>query len=234
MERTSESGLIEIASHEGIVTSRYKDSVGVWTIGVGHTDAAGGVNPANVTRELSIPEVMQIFREDIPKYEARVRKAFKKPLTREQFDAAVSFDFNTGGIHKASWVDKFNAGDVSGARKAFMNWSKPKEIIPRRRKERDLFFNGVYSSNGMANVYPAMNGRVQWSKGKRVNVLDIMIDEHVKEAAQKPEDAPQPVPAPEPAPEPPSAPRGKSGRNTVIGGIIAVALAALAGWLGLG
>lgn len=51
---------------------------------------------------------------------------------------------------------------------------------------------------------------------------------------QKPVERPQPVPAPEPAPEPPSAPRGKSGRNTVIGGIIAVALAALAGWLGWG
>lgn len=232
MQRTSEAGLIEIASHEGIVTSRYKDSVGVWTIGVGHTAAAGGVDPVRITRELSIPEVMQIFREDVPKYEARVRRAFTKPLTKEQFDAAVSFDFNTGGIHRASWVDKFNAGNISGARKAFMNWSKPKEIIPRRRKERDLFFNGTYSSGGMANVYPAENGRVQWSKGKRVNVAELLIDSLVD--AQRPQDAPQPVPDPKPAPEPPSESGSKSGRNVAIGGAIAVALAAIAGWLGLG
>ncbi|WP_428141663.1 glycoside hydrolase family protein, partial [Bradyrhizobium sp.] len=34
-----------LISHEGIVLSRYKDSVGVWTIGVGHTKAAGNPDP---------------------------------------------------------------------------------------------------------------------------------------------------------------------------------------------
>ena len=33
-------GLLDVLSHEAIVTSRYKDSVGVWTIGVGHTMSA--------------------------------------------------------------------------------------------------------------------------------------------------------------------------------------------------
>lgn len=168
----SKKGLAEIASHEGIVTSRYKDSVGVWTIGIGHTANAGGVNPTDIDRDLTIPEIMEIFSEDIQKFEKRVVAAFTRELTQEQFDAAVSFDFNTGGIHRATWVKKFNAGDVSSAKKSFMAWSKPKEIIPRRKKERKLFFSGKYSGRGMANVYPAENGRVQWKKGKRVDVLN--------------------------------------------------------------
>lgn len=54
-------------------------------------------------------------------------------------------------------------------------------------------------------------------------------------ASQEPADAPQPVPAPkQPASAPPSASRKSSGRNVAIGGVIAVALAAVAGWLGLG
>jgi len=32
--KTSIEGLVSLVAHEGIVQSRYKDSVGVWTIGV--------------------------------------------------------------------------------------------------------------------------------------------------------------------------------------------------------
>lgn len=172
--KVSKRGLAEIAGHEGIVTSRYKDSVGVWTLGIGHTAAAGAPDPKTNVREYSISEIMDIFARDIGKFEARVRKAFTRELTQSQFDAAVSFDFNTGGIHKASWVTHYNAGNDAAAKKAFMNWSKPKEIIPRRRAERDLFFGGGYG-NGFANIYPASaSGAVQWGQGKRVNVLELL------------------------------------------------------------
>ena len=47
-------GLLEIVSHEAIVTSRYRDVVGVWTIGIGHTKHAGGVDPEKITRTLTV------------------------------------------------------------------------------------------------------------------------------------------------------------------------------------
>lgn len=167
--KVSKRGLAEIAAHEGIVLSKYKDSVGVWTIGIGHTKNAGLPNPATVSGELSLGEVMDIFARDIRRFENRVTSAFTRPLSQAQFDAAVSFDFNTGGIHKATWVKKFNAGDVPGAKKSFMMWRKPPEIIPRRQAECVLFFDGIYSGDGKVNVYKASaDGRVQWSTGKRV------------------------------------------------------------------
>jgi lysozyme len=172
--KTSSQGLAEIASHEGIVTSRYKDSVGVWTVGIGHTASAGHPDPRFLHRNLSLKEVMDIFARDILKFEVRVRKAFTTKLTQSQFDAAVSFDFNTGAIHRASWVRQFNAGQIKQARKSFMNWRKPKEIISRRQKECNLFFDGKYSSNGVVNVYAATkSGKVEWSKGRRMT-LPIM------------------------------------------------------------
>lgn len=172
--KTSPQGLAEIAAHEGIVTSRYKDSVGVWTVGIGHTVSAGHPDPRVLHRDLSLKEIMEVFARDIAKFEARVNKAFTQRLTQSQFDAAVSFDFNTGAIHRASWVKQFNAGQIKRARKSFMNWRKPIEIIPRRQKECDLFFDGRYSGNGMVNVYPAAtSGRVVWSKGKRMKLSAI-------------------------------------------------------------
>ena len=191
MQKVSQRGLAEIAAHEGIVNYPYKDSVGVWTVGIGHTASAGAPDPAKNKREFSVAEVMDIFARDVAKFEARVRSAFTRPLTQAQFDAAVSFDFNTGAIHKATWVKKFNAGDMAGAKKSFMDWRKPAEIIPRRQKERDLFFDGKYSSNGFATLYPAnLSGQVLWSRGQRVNVLSLM-------------DAPiTPAPKPTSAPEP--------------------------------
>lgn len=173
--KVSREGLIEIAAHEGIVTSPYRDSVGVWTVGIGHTASAGNPNPAIDRREFSIAEIMDIFARDIAKFEKRVNQAFKVKLKQHEFDAAVSMDFNTGGIHRASWVRHVNSGNRSAAKKAFMNWRKPPEIIPRRRKERDLFFSGKYTANGMANSYPASAaGRVLWGRGKRVNVGQLM------------------------------------------------------------
>ena len=175
MERmkTSQRGLIEIASHEAIVMSPYLDSTGVWTVGIGHTANAGKPDPGQEDyREFSMSEIMEIFARDIEKFEARVRKVFGRNLKQEQFDAAVSFDFNTGGIHRATWAKLFNQGKDAEARKAFMAWSKPPEIIPRREKERDLFFDGKYSCDGMVNVYPATcDGAVLWKQGWKSNAL---------------------------------------------------------------
>lgn len=174
MQKVSRKGLVEIASHEGIVLSPYLDSVGVWTVGIGHTANAGEPDPAKERREFSIAEIMDIFARDMDKFERRVRKAFSRTLTQEQFDAAVSFDFNTGGIHRATWVKRFNEGKDAEARTAFMMWRKPKEIIPRREKERDLFFDGAYANDGMVTVYPASSaGKVLWGQGKRVALPDI-------------------------------------------------------------
>lgn len=175
--KTSREGLIEIASHEGIVTSPYRDSVGVWTFGIGHTSGAGEPYPKTMQKGVIRPiaEIMDLFAKDVAKYERRVNAAFKKKLTQKQFDAAVSFDFNTGAIHKASWVKDFNAGNPAAAKKSFMNWRKPAEIIPRREKERDLFFKGKYSSGGYANVYSAdSSGKVQWAAGRRVQVSKLI------------------------------------------------------------
>jgi lysozyme len=175
VQRTSDKGLIEIIAHEAIVLSPYRDVKDIWTIGIGHTAMAGGINPAKFTGKLTLAGALLVFRTDLAKYEQRVRQAFTRPLTQYQFDAAVSFDFNTGAIDRATWVETFNAGDRDVAVSQIMNWQKPPQIIPRRKKEQLLFASGKYSANGTATVYPANNsGLVLWSQGRQVNLDGLL------------------------------------------------------------
>lgn len=175
MMKVSKQGLAEIAAHEGIVLSPYLDSVGVWTIGLGHTKAAGSPDPQGADT-ITLKQAFEIFSCDIEKFESGVNREFEGcQLTQEQFDAAVSFHYNTGGIQRASWVKHVKNGDMTTARKSFMAWSKPKSIIERRQKECDLFFTGEYTSNGFAMVFPAnKSGKVLWSEGKSMNVIDAL------------------------------------------------------------
>lgn len=153
--KLSDRGLLEIAEHEGIVPAPYKDSVGVWTFGIGHTAAAGGLDPRQMERAMpsgaslqsAIDRAIAIFKEDVEKYAARVNDAIKVPLKQHEFDALVSFDFNTGGIHRAKLTEAINSGSPDAARH-FMGWLRPPEIRKRRTSEMRLFETGNYDANG--------------------------------------------------------------------------------------
>ena len=214
--KTSIEGLAEIAGHEGIVLSPYKDSVGVWTIGVGHTAAAGPPDPEELDRskELSMRAVFELFAEDIKKYEKRVNDAVKAQMTQTQFDALVSFDYNTGGIHRAKLTEHLNAGNVVAAGRGFDGWQKPRSIIPRRNRERELFENGVYAHGGKATVYPVKaNNTPNFRKGKSVDVMALLWP---PEAGRQPDD--------------PGVPQTASARPRGLVGVLVAIVAAIVNW----
>lgn len=107
----TKEGLKRLTAREGTVLKAYKDSVGVWTIGVGHTSAAGA---PKVTPSLTITaqEAQDILARDLVQYEATVRSSIKVPLADHQFDALVSMCFNigTGGFKGSTLVKRINAG----------------------------------------------------------------------------------------------------------------------------
>lgn len=120
--KTSAAGVQAIAGFEGVVTRAYRDVGGVWTIGVGHTAAAGGIKPGagmTITRD----QAFSILADDLAGCEGRVTKRMGNTW-QSVFDGSVSFDFNTGAILTASWVAKFLAGDNKGARESFLTWDK--------------------------------------------------------------------------------------------------------------
>ena len=173
--KTSLKGMMDIIAHEAIVLTPYKDVVGVWTVGIGHTAAAGAPDPATLKTPLTLESALELFAKDLAKFEKRVEKAFTQKLAQHEFDAAVSFDFNTGGILRATWVETFNAGNKKLAIEQIMNWQKPAAIIPRRKAEQVLFAKGQYAGNGSTMIYPASkSGAVLWGKGERVALASAL------------------------------------------------------------
>lgn len=166
MMRTSDAGLIALVRHEGIVPAPYRDSVGVWTYGVGHTRAAGPPDPAALPRGMpedldgAMRRVLDLFRTDLLVYEAAVQVVLRRPVTQHAFDALVSFHYNTGGIRRAKLTEHLNAGRLDEAARAFLGWLRPPEIRTRRLAEQSLFRAGVYGSGRIAVYSANANGRL--------------------------------------------------------------------------
>jgi lysozyme len=140
MQITSPIGRAVLEIREGERLVAYRDSKGVWTIGVGHTAAAGAPIPAaGVT--LTQAQADALFSHDLAKYEATVRDCVTVPLEDHEFDALVSLCYNIGqfGVAHSTVVRKLNAGDRKGAADAFSMWEKDKVLITRREAERLQF-----------------------------------------------------------------------------------------------
>lgn len=141
--KTSSAGRAAITQREGNKLKAYRDTKGIWTIGVGHTAAAGAPAPkAGMT--ITAAKSDEILARDLADVEAAVNSAVKVPVSQNQFDAMVSLAFNigNGGFKRSTVVKRLNAGDVAGAGAAFMMWNKPKEIIGRRKTEQKQFLSG--------------------------------------------------------------------------------------------
>ena len=169
----TERGLLALAGHEGIVPAPYRDSTGTWTFGIGHTAAAGPPDPDAMSRgmpadlDAGIRAAFRVFRADLARYEAEVLTAVTVPLAPHEFDALVSFHYNTGGIAKAALTRHVNADNRIAAADAFLNWRRPASIIPRREAGRDLFRHGRYPG-GTTPVWSVdRSGRVDFSRPVR-------------------------------------------------------------------
>jgi hypothetical protein len=62
---------------------------------------------------------------DLAKFERRVAAAVKRALRQHEFDALVSFDFNTGAIASGTVDDKLARGDIEAALATCSNTTRP-------------------------------------------------------------------------------------------------------------
>lgn len=144
--KTSARGRALIELREGSRLKAYKDSVGIWTIGVGHTSAAGlpVVSPGLT---ISQAECDEILSRDLVKFEKAVDDAIKVPMAEHENDAFVSLAFNIGApaFTKSTVARRFNAGDKAGAAEAFLMWCNAGGrpiLLGRRKAERRQFLSG--------------------------------------------------------------------------------------------
>ena len=135
----AKSTLDFITKEEGARNKAYKDSKGLWTIGVGHLIKSDEQHLINAT--LTDQQVEELLRNDLKWCSEAVESSVKVPLKQGQFDALYSLCFNIGGtaFKNSTVVKRINANDLKGAADAIEMWNKPAVLINRRKREKALF-----------------------------------------------------------------------------------------------
>jgi lysozyme len=143
--RTGKAGIALIKEFEGLELKAYLCPANVWTIGYGHT-AAAGPPPVRPGMTITPDEAENILRNDLVKYENAVERAVKVDLTQRQFDALVSLCYNIGpgAFAKSTLVRKLNRGEYDSVPAELMKWTKASGrelagLVRRRRAEAKLW-----------------------------------------------------------------------------------------------
>lgn len=136
----SEDGLHLTEQFEGCKLDAYQDSVGVATIGYGHT--------RNVTMGMTCTQEQaeQWLQEDVQSAADAVNRLVTVELTQQEFDALVDFTFNlgAGNLQSSTLLRLLNSGDYTGAAAEFQKWDKAggqvlAGLLRRRQAEADMF-----------------------------------------------------------------------------------------------
>jgi len=114
-----------------------------WTIGWGATGP--DIGPGTVwTQEQCDARLVR----DVKRHAAEVAKALGKAATTQaQFDALVSFHYNTGAIARATLTERHCAGDHVAAMEEFARWNRAggrvlKGLVRRRQAEARVYARG--------------------------------------------------------------------------------------------
>jgi lysozyme len=141
MSVTNQAGIDLIKSFEKCELHAYKDAVGIWTVGWGHT----GSDVKNGT-EITQAEADRIFLVDLQRTEAGVLRGLTREVPNNQFAAMVSLAYNIGvsNFQNSTLLKLVNKRDTAGAAEQFLRWNKAgsQELLGltrRRQAEKALF-----------------------------------------------------------------------------------------------
>ncbi|WP_175869359.1 lysozyme [Bartonella gabonensis] len=150
MRKISTEGLTLIKQLEGLRLEAYEDSGDIWTIGYGHTNAAGAPS-VHKDMQITEEEAEKILYQDLKQYEAAVEKAVTVPLSDEQFAALVSFAYNVGitAFYKSTLLKKLNNGEYDAVPTELQKWTRVKGkrvqgLVNRRAAEAGLWVKGAH------------------------------------------------------------------------------------------
>lgn len=184
--KTSSNGRKFIEGFEGLILQAYDDHndhiveagqnvVGTITIGYGHTDAAGPPK-VYVGQKISRDEADAFLASDLTSVENSVNHLVKVPINQNQYDALVSFEFNTGALGKSSVLTLLNGGDYAQAAEHLLMYNHAGGTVVagltrRREAEKAMFLakqpvvNTTAAPATTAIVIAASTGAVAASQG---------------------------------------------------------------------
>lgn len=136
----------------------YVDPVGVLTIGWGHTNHH--LPKFDRGTVWSQDQCDDALAGDMAIFEAHVNKLAKVELKQHEFDALVSWAYNTGGPSTASLWTLLNSGNKAAIPANLAQWNKGGGRVlnglVRRRKAEGLLFQGkIKEAYSVAQAKPA-------------------------------------------------------------------------------
>ena len=130
----------------------YVDSVGVKTIGYGHTGSyakPGKTITKNIAMELLYNDAAvaaDCVRRFLTDWKSNDKLGYK--LKQHEFDALVSLVYNSGcsGVRTSDFIQKLKKGDYNGTANGIKNY-KRLGLENRRDAEYSMFKSGEYKKN---------------------------------------------------------------------------------------
>lgn len=127
----------------------YRDSVGVPTVGFGHTGPE-----VKVGMKITPQQALKYLYADATIAANCVRRIFEEwkqskapgyKVKQQEFDALVSLVFNSGcdGVRKSVFIQKLKKGKYEEAAKNILSYSS-KGLANRRKAEYEIFMNANY------------------------------------------------------------------------------------------
>ncbi len=141
MMKVSNVLIDKLKEYEGCRLKAYRDSGGIWTIGIGHTK---NVKPGET---ITMSQAEDLCREDLAENERYINN-LHLPLSQGKFDALVDFSYNSGigNLLKSRLLRmiRTNINDKNIPAE-FMLWAHDKHgnkvngLVKRKRFEADLW-----------------------------------------------------------------------------------------------
>lgn len=150
--RISAGGLRLIQSWEDYAATVYEDEGGKPTVGWGHL--VRDSDRLKVGDTITYQRGDQLLRADLSSAEGAVNRRLTVPLASHEYDALVSWQYNTGAIEAADCDlrDRLNHGEYGAVRAELGRWNKvggflgfkveSPGLTNRRRAEADIFERG--------------------------------------------------------------------------------------------
>jgi lysozyme len=136
----SQDGIHLTESFESCRLTAYLDSVGVPTIGWGHT------NGVKIGMTCTQEQADAWLQQDIQSSVNAVNSMVKVQLRQQEFDALVDFTFNlgAGNLEHSTLLRLLNAGNFQGAAAEFDKWDRAggqvlAGLLRRRQAELGMF-----------------------------------------------------------------------------------------------
>jgi len=173
---TSQTGIDLIKSFEGLSLTAYVCPSGVLTIGYGHT--GDDVKPG---QKVTAQQAEKILKGDLTWAENAVSTLVKIPLNQNQFDALVSFTFNSGqgALGYSTLLKRLNKGEdpCTVVKQELPRWVKGEGstvlsgLVRRRSAEIELFCKP--ESTHLTGTVTITSKQQTWLKKSPVEVAKL-------------------------------------------------------------